>query len=71
MGRFDEAIVELEQAVARAPGVADIRYSFAYALQRAGRRADAIRELRRVLELRPGDELATNAIANLTAGATR
>ena len=47
----------------RAPGDADIHYSLAYALQRAGRQPDSTRELRRVLELDPGHELAARALA--------
>jgi tetratricopeptide (TPR) repeat protein len=53
MGRADEALADLEEAVRRNPNLATGLLHLARALTRAGRFAEAAPHLRRALELRP------------------
>lgn len=48
-GRAEEGLVLLEEAIRRAPQLADIRYHLAVAYERSGRPDDARRELERLL----------------------
>ena len=56
------AIAPLEQAVAKEPRSVGLRYQLGLAYLRAGRRADARRELQRAHELDPGDYLVEQAL---------
>jgi hypothetical protein len=57
-----DAIAPLERAVEKEPRSVGLRYELALAYLRAGRRADARRELRRALALDPGDYLVAQAL---------
>lgn len=61
-GRFDEAIIEYERALARDPADADARSNLAAVLVRQGKTARASQELARVLALDPEN---ANAHTNL------
>jgi tetratricopeptide (TPR) repeat protein len=65
MGRSDEALAALEEAVRRNPNLATGLLHLALALTRAGRFAEAASHLRRALELRP-----ESAAFHLLAGET-
>lgn len=65
MGRSDEALAALEEAVRRNPNLATGLLHLALALTRAGRFAEAAPHLRRALELRP-----ESAAFHLLAGET-
>ncbi len=67
-GNLGEARQWLERAAERAPGDAGIRYNLAVVHARAGRVADAEREARRAMELRPDYE--SPGILLLQIGAT-
>ena len=58
-----EAVSSLEAAVAKEPRAAALHYVLGLALRRAGRTADARRELSRALELDPNDSLIKSAVA--------
>jgi tetratricopeptide (TPR) repeat protein len=53
LGRVDDAIVELREAVAREPGSSMARYGLGFALHVAGQLADAEAELRRAAAIDP------------------
>lgn len=65
-GKIDRGVVLLQQAVVQAPHIAEIRYHLGAGLYKAGRRAEAKSELKRVLEISP-DFSEAKAVRDLLA----
>ncbi|MCK9229842.1 MAG: tetratricopeptide repeat protein [Syntrophales bacterium] len=61
MDRPDEALKHLRESVRMAPYVADFRYALGEAFLAKGMTGDAVRELRRAIDLAPESEAATKA----------
>jgi tetratricopeptide (TPR) repeat protein len=64
---FDEALPVLEDAARRAPDNGAIQYQYSAALDRAGRKADAEKVLRGVIDKNPEDASALNYLGYMLA----
>ena len=65
-GNSGRGLTLLQEAVAKAPHIAEIRYHLAVGLHKAGRNAEAKAELEKVLEMEQDSAAANNAQALLT-----
>ena len=70
-GNDARALEVLDAAVALYPDVLDVRLSRVFAYERMGRGADSVRDLRRLLEERPGDPVVQNALGYTLADQDR
>jgi len=67
LGRLDDALADAEKAVACKPRLAQAHAALGAALQRMGRRDDAVAALRRAMELDKKRELVSTLVAQHTA----
>ena len=66
-----KALDVLDAAVAQYPDVLDVRLARVFTYERMGRGADSVRDLRRLLEERPGDPVVQNALGYTLADQDR
>jgi tetratricopeptide (TPR) repeat protein len=64
-GRFEQAVAWYRQAIAATPDSVYARLNLVRALERLGRREEALREARSVLTLDPANVEAAAAVARL------
>jgi tetratricopeptide (TPR) repeat protein len=65
--QFNRSLAASEMALAIQPDSADARYNFALALKSAGYAADALNELKKIVEANPDEARAQLALGNLYA----
>jgi len=71
LGDTDRALSILESGIAQYPDSVDLRMARVFAYERAGKTDAAIRDLRRLLEQRPGDAVLQNALGYTLADNNR
>lgn len=71
LGRYEEAIAELNEALRLNPGYIEVHNNLAVTYDRIGKRDEAVRELREALKLNPGYTEAHNNLGNIYAGSGR
>jgi tetratricopeptide (TPR) repeat protein len=70
-GDFPRAVGVLEQGILEYPDSADLRYAEASIFEEQGRTSDALRELTKLVNVRPGDPAALNALGYTLADHSR
>jgi len=68
--KVEKALHTLYEAAALSPGWVEVRNTLAYLYERHRTKQDAVRELRSVLQIAPGDPYATHALAELAPNST-
>jgi tetratricopeptide (TPR) repeat protein len=67
LGRYDEALVELERAIKLKGGVPEINDHLGDAYWKVGRKREAVFQWRKTLDLKPDDDIAARVNAKLTS----
>ncbi|MHB8478207.1 MAG: tetratricopeptide repeat protein [Steroidobacteraceae bacterium] len=70
-GDFPKAVAVLEQGIMEYPDSVDLRYAEASIFEEQGRMADAVRDLTRLVNARPDDPAALNALGYTLADHSR
>jgi tetratricopeptide (TPR) repeat protein len=70
-GDFPRAVGVLEQGILEYPDSVDLRYAEASIFEEQGRTSDALRELTKLVNVRPGDPAALNALGYTLADHSR
>ncbi len=71
LGRYEEAVSELNEALRLNPGYVEVHNNLAVTYDKLGKRDEAVRELQEALRLNPGYTEAHNNLGNVYAGEGR